>query len=72
MAEEEKTSDQLRRELSALLERVKWEGLAVRVRRYTEDTAVLVPADWYDRAVAAIGMPGAPQQQSPAAPAKEE
>ncbi|MBT2452028.1 hypothetical protein J7F03_34220 [Streptomyces sp. ISL-43] len=31
---------------------------AIRVRRYKTELAVLVPADWYERAVAATGEPG--------------
>lgn len=52
------TTDELRRKLPELLESVRWQKRAIRVRRYKTELAVVVPVDWYERAVAAIGEPG--------------
>jgi hypothetical protein len=48
-------SDALRRELRPLLNSVERDHVHVTVKRYDDDTAVIVPVDWYQRAVAALG-----------------
>lgn len=45
-----KKTDELRKELPHLLERVRWEGLHVEIVRYTQPQAVLVPVEWYAEA----------------------
>lgn len=67
MADEEipdvTTTDELRRRMPDFLEAVRWQKRAIRVRRYTTELAVVVPVDWYERAVAEIGEPGAEPPQ---------
>lgn len=61
MAELSVTTDELRKDLPTLLDKVRWRGLALRIRRYKTPLAVVVPVDWYERAVAAIGEPTEPE-----------
>jgi len=54
MTEEVKAED-ARREFAELLNGVQWRGAHVAVTRHGRRSAVLVPPDWYERAVAAMG-----------------
>lgn len=51
----EARSDELRRNLRPLLNAVEREHVHVTIKRYDEETAVIVPVDWYKRAVEALG-----------------
>lgn len=55
---EEMTTEQVRRSWASLLTQIseRTRG-AVKLIRYRRPVAVLVPADWYDKAVEAIGEP---------------
>lgn len=46
----EARSDELRRNLRPLLNAVEREHAHVTIKRYDEDTAVIVPVDWYKQA----------------------
>ncbi|MFJ4960265.1 hypothetical protein [Streptomyces sp. NPDC088739] len=55
---EEMTTEQVRRGWATLLTEISQRTRgAVRLIRYKRPVAVLVPADWFDEAVAAIGEP---------------
>ena len=51
-------SNDFRKTLGVQLKAVRETGQPVTVDHYNIPVAVLVPADWYARAVAAIGTPG--------------
>jgi prevent-host-death family protein len=51
-------SNDFRQQLGDRLKKLADTGEPTTVSRYNVPVAVLVPADWYARAVAAIGAPG--------------
>jgi prevent-host-death family protein len=48
-------SDDARRKLRDLLNRVEHDGEHITILRYQTPAAVIVPPDWYEQAKAAIG-----------------
>lgn len=48
-------SDRARREFRSLLNRVEVQGEHLTILRYDTPTAVIVPVDWYERALAVLG-----------------
>ncbi|MFF2191724.1 hypothetical protein [Streptomyces sp. NPDC058157] len=56
--DEEMTVEAARKGWGELIESMKWRPRGVRIRKYKTPVAAMVPIDWYERAVAAIGKPG--------------
>jgi len=48
-------SDEIRRKLPAVVRAVERDGEHVELLRYDEPVAVVVPVEWYAKAVAALG-----------------
>lgn len=55
MEEESVRSDKARREFRALLNRVEHDGEHVTILRYDTPAAVIVPVEWHQAALDAIG-----------------
>ena len=60
MAVREVLAAEARRDFSALLDDVEHHDTHVKVQRYTTVAAVMVPPDWYARAVQALAASGEP------------
>jgi len=58
VAEYRVRSDELRRNLRALMASVEHEGAHVEVLRYDMPVAVLVPVEWYEQAKARVERGG--------------
>jgi PHD/YefM family antitoxin component YafN of YafNO toxin-antitoxin module len=54
MADKQLLSEEARRNFGALLGEVQYQGVHVTVMRYKTPAAVIVPPDWYARAVEAL------------------
>ena len=59
-ADKQVQSGEARRDFSSLLDEVEHHGVHVTVLRYTTPAAIIVPPDWYARAVQALAASGEP------------
>lgn len=54
MADKQILSEEARRNFGALLGEVQYQGVHITVMRYKTPAAVIVPPDWYGRALQAL------------------
>ena len=54
-------TQELRRDLRPLLNSVEYDKAHVTITRYKKPTAVIVPADWYEKAKATLKESRAPE-----------
>ncbi|MEV0375690.1 type II toxin-antitoxin system prevent-host-death family antitoxin [Streptomyces sp. NPDC050636] len=60
------SSNRARTGLSDLLARARWSGETTTITKAGRPIAVVVPDEWFQRAVAAIGAPGESPKSEPA------